>query len=162
LIAVPRIDHGQAVEDPEIVGVASDQLVDSMIEKACSEEGVCNSLSSELIPLDERKSASDSLPVQAEAFYVGVVEIYPSHGEGVCHGDRWGESPSVGDDMYKLVENDGRNDEDHVLVSQLAEKKASDPGVVRQVRHMGIDEDIGIESPPHGCEPTSPSENISS
>jgi hypothetical protein len=54
---IPRINHGQAVEDPEIVRVASDQLVDSMIEKTCGEKGVCNSLSSELMPLDERKGA---------------------------------------------------------------------------------------------------------
>jgi hypothetical protein len=97
-----------------------------MIEKACSEEGVCNPLSSELMPLDEREGVDDGLLVQAEALHVTMVEIYPSHGEGGCHGDRWGKSPSVSDDMHKLVKDDGSDDEGHVLIGQLAEKKASD------------------------------------
>ncbi|HEY6553665.1 MAG TPA: hypothetical protein VI669_09925 [Vicinamibacteria bacterium] len=102
-----------------------------MTEKACSEEGVCNPLSSELMPFNEREGA-------------------------------WVEALSIGDDMHKLVKDDGRDDEGHVLIGELVEKKTSDLEVVREVWHVGIDEDVGIEPSPHGYEPASPAENISS
>ena len=56
----------------------------------------------------------------------------------------------------------GRDDKRYVVLSKLVEKVAPHGLMLRQLGHVGIDQDIGINPAPHGCPLETSSENISS
>lgn len=123
--------------------------MDATVEEGCGEEGIRNPLPAEPMALHQVEGTGDRRRVQPDALHVRVLEVDPGQGKGVSHGDCRGEALTVGHDMDQLMKDGGRDDESHIVIGELIQEEAAHSAVVRQLWHMGVDQDVGINSSPH-------------
>lgn len=91
-----------------------------------------------------------------------MIEVNPGKGKSVVHRERRSESPAVGDDVNKLMEDGGSDDQDYVVMGKLVHEKAPHPDVMRRLWHVSIDQNVGVDSSPHDRGLESSPEKISS